>query len=204
LYNYLCISFNDTALGITYWRKNKNKKCYKCGKTGHLSEDCEKVCKSCFNKHAKGICVFKIKEWIKKTHKILKGAVVTNPEQIMNKIEKLKEELIVKEQELKLREIPCDTRVSKREISFTIKPKEHPEFNNYIEQISQISADKNKALEVINQRMVKLQEKISFYKFEQKKYEANLKTTERYFLNTPKAMMEKMKNYMIMRRKYSM
>lgn len=46
--------------GIKYWRVHKSHRCYKCGYKGHIAADCAQICHYCFNKHSKGICIFKL------------------------------------------------------------------------------------------------------------------------------------------------
>jgi hypothetical protein len=78
----------DATNSIKYWKKYKHRKCYKCGKKGHLIKHCNEICNYCDNKHSVGLCPFLINQLLKKTQNVL----IKNQYRTLNEInEKLNE-----------------------------------------------------------------------------------------------------------------
>lgn len=158
--------FNDTILGIDYWRKHKNQKCYKCGEKGHVSAQCDQICKLCKNYHPSlKICIFKTYQMLEKIYDVLNRKST-------NLIEKYNK--IVKEEELMKRKII--------EEKFEILNKKKNEINSKsrydinllkINNIDNIKINESKYIFINNFNEYKLND-INYINYKNNKYNINI------------------------------
>jgi hypothetical protein len=91
--------FNATARGVTYWRKHRYHKCYKCGVYGHIAIDCSNICQLCGNLHNKTVCVYSLVELYRKINKKLTREIIRDPEEITRFVERKRMEITLKNSE---------------------------------------------------------------------------------------------------------
>jgi hypothetical protein len=91
--------FNATARGVTYWRKHRYHKCYKCGVYGHIAIDCSNICQLCGNLHNKTVCVYSLVELYRKINKKITREIIRDPEEINRFVERKRMEITLKNSE---------------------------------------------------------------------------------------------------------
>jgi hypothetical protein len=105
LWDYLYSLFNKTALGIQYWHKYKNKKCYICRNYGHRAAECNKICPHCQNLHNGTVCVYSVLTLFTKIENYLIRHTIDDEQATISYIEKTKAKLITMNTDLQIKSL---------------------------------------------------------------------------------------------------